>query len=301
MTSTTVKQGAIYAIVAYVFWGLIPIFFKTLAAASPGEILAQRIVWSVILLVLLLTVLGKVGDFFDTLRNPARLGPLALSSLFISINWLVFIWAINNERVLETSLGYYINPLVSVFLATVVLKERLSRLQIVAIVLAALGVLNQLLMFGKPPWVSLTLAFSFACYGLVRKKISVDPFVGLAVETFLLMPFSIAYLMYLLSKDQMVFLQQGLSLDILLVMSGAVTAFPLVVFAAAANRLTLTSLGLFQYIAPSVSFLLAIVLYKEPFGTTEVITFALIWVALAVFCADSLQDNKKTPGFNADR
>lgn len=294
MTSNTAKQGALFAITAYVFWGLIPIFFKILADASPGEILAQRIVWSVVLLLLVLKVLDKIDDFVQTLRDRKRLGPLALSALFISINWLVFIWAINNERVLETSLGYYINPLVSVFLATVVLKERLTRLQLIAIGLAGLGVLNQLLMFGKPPLVSLTLAFSFACYGLVRKKISVDPFVGLAVETFLLMPISLAYLMFLFGQEEMVFLQQRLSLDVLLILSGAVTAFPLIVFAAAANRLTLTSLGLFQYIAPSVSFLLAILVYNEPFGITEVVTFVFIWSALIVFCADSLKANQSS-------
>lgn len=293
MTASNAKQGALFALTAYVFWGLIPLFFKTLEAAGPGEILAHRILWSVLLLLGLLKFLGKLNDFFATLKSVNRLMPLMLSSLLISTNWLVFIWSINNERVLETSLGYYINPLVSVFLATVVLKERLSRLQLAAIGIAALGVLNQLIMFGQAPWVALTLAFSFGGYGLVRKKINVDPFVGLAVETMLLLPIALGYLVYLQTAGEGVFLKVSGRLDLLLLLSGAVTAFPLVVFGAAARRLSLTALGLFQYIAPSVSFLLAILFFKEPFGVTEIVTFSLIWFALSVFCVDSLQSYRQ--------
>lgn len=289
MSDSDAKKGALFALTAYIFWGLIPLFFKTLEAAGPGEILAHRIVWSVLLLSILLKVLGKFGDLLDTLRSFQRLLPLALSSLLISTNWLVFIWAINSERVLETSLGYYINPLVSVFLATLVLKEKLSRLQILAVTIAGLGVLNQLIMFGEAPWVALTLAFSFGGYGLVRKKINVDPFVGLTVETLLLLPLAIGYLLILQISGEGVFLKLDGRVDLLLLLSGAVTAFPLVVFGAAARRLTLTTLGLFQYIAPSVSFLLAILLFDEPFGVTEIITFSLIWFALSIFCADSLK------------
>jgi chloramphenicol-sensitive protein RarD len=296
MTSSSQKNGTILAITAYIFWGLIPIFFKTLDAAGPGEILAHRILWSFLLLGLLLKALGKTDDFFSTLKELSRLAPLMLSSLLISINWLVFIWAINSERILETSLGYYINPLVSVFLATMVLKEKLSRLQLVAITIAALGVLNQLFVFGQVPWVALTLAFSFGGYGLIRKKISVDPFVGLTVETFMLLPIAAGYLLMLQSSGESVFLQKDLTLDMLLIFSGAVTAFPLIVFAAAAKRLTLTALGLFQYIAPSVSFLLAVLLYGESFGLPELITFALIWTALAIFCIDSLRSRNKKAG-----
>lgn len=293
MTASNARQGALFALTAYVFWGLIPLFFKTLEAAGPGEILAHRILWSVLLLLGLLKFLGKLGDLFATLKSAKRLVPLMLSSLLISTNWLVFIWSINDERVLETSLGYYINPLVSVFLATVVLKEKLNRLQLVAIGIAALGVLNQLIMFGQAPWVALTLAFSFGGYGLVRKKISVDPFVGLAVETLLLLPIALGYLVFLQVTGEGVFLKVSGRLDLLLLLSGAVTAFPLIVFGAAARRLSLTALGLFQYIAPSVSFLLAILLFKEPFGVTEIVTFSLIWFALTVFCVDSLRSYRQ--------
>lgn len=293
MITPDTKQGVLFAITAYCFWGLIPLFFKALGAAGPGEILAHRIIWSVIILAALLKLLGKFDDFLATLKSLRRLAPLALSSFLISVNWLIFIWAINSERILETSLGYYINPLVSVFLATMVLKEKLSKLQLIAIAIAGIGVLNQLLLFGQTPWVALTLAFSFGGYGLVRKKINVDPFVGLAVETSLLLPISVVYLVVLQSSGEGVFLQRDLTLDSLLVLSGAVTAFPLIVFAAAARRLTLTALGLFQYIAPSVSFMLAIFLYAEPFGLPEVITFVLIWMALAVFCIDSLKTYTK--------
>lgn len=294
MTSPNAKQGALFAITAYCFWGLIPLFFKTLDTAGSGEILAHRIIWSVVILVVLLKLLGKFSEFLATLKSVRRMAPLALSSFLISINWLVFIWAINSERILETSLGYYINPLVSVFLATMVLKEKLSKLQLIAIAIAAMGVLNQLFLFGQTPWVALTLAFSFGGYGLVRKKINVDPFVGLAVETSLLLPISIVYLVFLQASGEGIFLQKSLALDLLLVLSGAVTAFPLIVFAAAARRLTLTALGLFQYIAPSVSFLLAIYIYGESFGLSDVITFVMIWVALLIFCLDSLTSYKKT-------
>lgn len=296
MNSSNAKQGALFAVTAYGFWGLIPIFFKTVAAASPGEILAQRVLWSAILLLVLLKVLGKTGDLLAVFRDGRRLKPLVFSALLISTNWLVFIWAVNDERVLETSLGYYITPLISVFLATVVLKERLNTLQLVAIGLAAVGVINQLFSFGKLPWVALTLAVSFAGYGLIRKKISIDPFVGLTVETCLLLPISIGYLVYLQYQGELAFLHQGASLDVLLIMSGFVTAFPLLMFAAAANRLTLTSLGIFQYIGPSVSFLLAVSLYGEPFSTAELVTFLFIWLALAVFCIDSLKSYKKIRG-----
>lgn len=293
MSKTDVKQGIVFALTAYIFWGLIPLFFKLLDAAGPGEILAHRIIWSVLLLLVLLKTLGKFDDLVATLSSLQRLLPLAVSSILISTNWLVFIWAINSERVLETSLGYYINPLVSVFLATIVLKEKLSHLQLAAIAIAGLGVLNQLIMFGEAPWVALTLAFSFGGYGLVRKKINVDPFVGLTVETLLLMPIAVGYLLVLQSSGEGVFLKLDGRLDLLLLLSGAVTAFPLVMFGAAARRLSLTALGLFQYIAPSVSFLLAILLFGETFGVTEVITFSLIWIALAIFCADSLKSYRQ--------
>ncbi|MFK7863207.1 MAG: EamA family transporter RarD [Pseudohongiellaceae bacterium] len=293
MSETDVKQGIVFALTAYIFWGLIPLFFKLLDAAGPGEILAHRIIWSVLLLLVLLKTLGKFDDLVATLSSLQRLLPLAVSSILISTNWLVFIWAINSERVLETSLGYYINPLVSVFLATIVLKEKLSHLQLAAIAIAGLGVLNQLIMFGEAPWVALTLAFSFGGYGLVRKKINVDPFVGLTVETLLLMPIAVGYLLVLQSSGEGVFLKLDGRLDLLLLLSGAVTAFPLVMFGAAARRLSLTALGLFQYIAPSVSFLLAILLFGETFGVTEVITFSLIWIALAIFCADSLKSYRQ--------
>lgn len=292
MLANKSSQGAACAIAAYGFWGLIPIYFKSIDSAHPGEILAHRIVWSVVLLFVALALMGKLGELKSSLTTINKLKPLLLSSLLISVNWLIFIWAINNERVLETSLGYYINPLVSVFLAMVVLKEQLNRLQWAAIAIASLGVINQLISFGQAPIVALSLAFSFAGYGLVRKKISVNPFVGLAVETIILAPLALLYFLWISGQNQMAFTNISLAFDCLLILSGFITAFPLVMFAAAANRLSLTALGIFQYLAPSVSFVLAVVLYNEPFGVSQIITFSLIWGALAVFCIDGFRKNR---------
>ena len=287
MHSNTSKNGALFAIAAYGFWGLIPIYFKSVDAASAAEILVQRVIWTVVLLGLALLALRKFSEFIAVLKDWALLKKLVVSSLLVSANWLIFIWAVNNDRVLETSLGYYINPLVSVFLAMLVLKEKLNRLQWIAISIAGLGVLNQLISYGQPPWIAISLALSFGGYGLVRKQISVNPFVGLMVETVILLPFALGYFFWLQSTSGSAFFTIGGSFALLLMLSGFITAFPLVMFAAAANRLSLTSLGIFQYLAPSVSFLLAVWLYGEAFGATEIITFALIWTALLVFCIDS--------------
>jgi len=290
---TRSSQGALCAISAYGFWGLIPIYFKAVDAASPAEILAHRILWTVVLLLVTLGLMGRLRELLNYFQHWHKLKPLLLSSLLVSTNWLIFIWAINNERVLETSLGYYINPLVSIFLAMVVLKEQLNTWQWLAVGIAAMGVMVQLLAYGQAPIVALSLAVSFAGYGLVRKKISINPFVGLAVETILLAPPALLFFIWQSGQEQLIFSNHSLRLDILLLLSGLVTAFPLIMFAAAANRLSLTSLGIFQYLAPSVSFALAIVVYEEPFGTSQIITFAMIWAALLIFCIDSYRTQKR--------
>ena len=287
MHSDTSKQGALFAIAAYGFWGLIPLYFKSVEAASAAEILVQRIIWTVVLLGFVLLVRRKITDLITVLKNWALLKRLIISSLLVSVNWLIFIWAVNNGQVLETSLGYYINPLVSVFLAMIVLKETLSRLQWLAISIAAIGVLYQLIIYGKLPWVAISLALSFGGYGLVRKQISVDPFIGLMVETLLLMPFALGYFLWLQVTVGTAFFGIGGSFALLLMLSGFITAFPLVTFAAAANRLSLTTLGIFQYLAPSVSFILAVNFFGETFGISEIITFTFIWTALLIFCIDS--------------
>jgi chloramphenicol-sensitive protein RarD len=211
-----------------------------------------------------------------------------LSTGIVSLNWLVYIWAVFTERVLETSLGYFINPLVSVLLGVIFLGERLRPWQVVAVALAGVGVLN--LAFGAAdfPWIALTLAFSFGTYGLIRKTVAVGSVDGLLVETTLLLPFAIAFLAYLAITGGGNFATGGLQISVLLVLAGPATALPLIWFTSAARRLRLSTVGFFQYIAPSCQFLLAVVLFGEPFTTTHLITFACIWLALALFTADSL-------------
>ena len=289
MVDKNVRQGVLCALGAYVFWGVIPVYFKAVESVSPLEILAHRVVWSVVLLFAIIFYARLWGKLLAVLSDSRTIKLLISSSLFVSANWLIFIWAISNNRILETSLGYFINPLVSVFFATIFLGERLRPVQLLAIFIAFCGVLNQLISFGSLPLVAIGLAVSFAFYGLIRKKISIDPIIGLCVETSLLLPVALAYLFWLNSQGEMSFMYSGKINTGLLLLAGIVTAFPLVLFAAAANRLSLTSLGIFQYVAPSISFILAVFIYHEPFGLTQIVTFSLIWIAVCLFCYEAIR------------
>ena len=281
--------GGLSALVAFGFWGVIPVYYKALAHVPAFELLAQRTFWSVLLLLGLIAIGRRWRARRAALAEPRAWLLLAASTSLLALNWLVFIWAITEGRMLETSLGYYINPLVNVLLGVLVLRERLNLWQGLAVALATIGVLNLTFQLGSFPWVSLTLAASFGIYGLIRKTIRLNSLEGLFVETALVAPLALAYLVYLGATGTGALGAHDRTTDILLLLSGVVTALPLMAFASAVRRLEYSTVGFFQYIAPSGHFLLAVFVYDEAFTGAHLVTFALIWTALAIFTAQSLR------------
>ncbi|MBU3013297.1 EamA family transporter RarD [Poseidonibacter lekithochrous] len=288
------RLGQIYAVLAFLFWGAIaPIYFKQVSSVEPLEVLIHRIFWSFIILIPLLFITKQVDVFKIIIKDIKMIKYLTLTTFFISLNWLVFIWAVANDKIMETALGYYINPLVSVFLGYVFFAERMTRYQNFAIFIAFLAVLYQLISLGSLPIVSLTLALSFAFYGMIRKKINVGSIVGLFVETLILMPFALIGIYYLMINDKISFLNSSDYINIMLTLGGLITIIPLLLFNGAATRMKLSTLGFFQYLGPTCSFLLAIFIYNEEFNTDKLITFSLIWIALLIFSLDSFNTRKK--------
>ena len=282
-----VPAGLLLGLGAYLIWGLLPAFLKTLGSVSPTEVLAHRILWSALLLGAIVTVGRRWTPVAAALRSPRVLGVLALTAALIGGNWLLYIWAVNSDHVLETSLGYFINPLLNVALGMVVLGERLGRVQLVAVLLAFAGVLYLALAQGALPWIALALATSFGLYGLLRKMAPVDALSGLLIETLLLAPAALLFVLYVEASGEGGF-GGDTSISLLLVSAGAVTAIPLLMFAAAAKRLRLSTLGLLQYVAPTMQFLLAVFAFGEPLTSAHIVAFALIWSGLAVFAVDAL-------------
>ncbi len=283
---TLVAAG--YALLAFGSWGFIPMYFKAVADVSALEVLAHRIIWAVPLLIVLLMITGHAKGCLNHLKNRRTLLLLLFSATILSVNWLIFIWAVTNDRVLETSLGYFINPLMNIMLGVLVLKERLGRVKSVAVVLAVFGVASLAFQGDAFPWVSLSLALTFSVYGLIRKTMPVRSREGLLLETSFMLPIALFYAGYLVWTGQGAFLEVSARIDWLLVAAGAVTALPLIWFATAARRLNYSTVGFFQYIAPSIQFLLAVFLYNEPFSQAHMITFACVWGALLIFTGDSL-------------
>ena len=289
------RRGVYYAVAAFGLWGLAPIYFKAVAAVAPLEVLAHRILWSVLLLGALLWLSGRRQSLGALLRQRRHLAGLMLSALLISVNWGVFIWAVGNQRILETSLGYFINPLVSLLLGLLFLGERLRPPQWLAIALMGVAVGYQLLLLGRLPAVALALALSFGFYGLVRKKLALDPIIGLFMETLLLLPLALFYLGWSQRQGTLAFSADGGELSLLLMAAGVVTTLPLLCFAAATVRLSLTWLGLVQYLAPSIAFLLAVLYYHEPLDGARLLTFVLIWIALGLFSAEGWWHKRRRP------
>lgn len=287
------REGFLCGLVAYVWWGLVPLYFKAVTALGAAELLAHRIVWSVLFLALVLGATGRWGDFARCFRDPKVLRALALSTVLIAVNWFVYIFSVTTNRLVQASLGYFILPLVSVMLGLVVFKERLRLLQWIALALAALGVVTLTLAKGEWPWIALILAFSFAFYGLVRKTAPVDGLIGLSVEVALLLPPSAGYLLYLTWTGEGTFGTAGLGLDALVVLSGVVTAVPLLFFGQAARRLPLSTLGFLQYLSPTLALILAVALFGEDFGRSDGVSFGCIWAALAVFSVDTLHSFRR--------
>jgi chloramphenicol-sensitive protein RarD len=274
-------------------WGLVPVYFKSLGHVRPIEVLANRIVWSVAFLALLLTVLRRWPDLFRCLRSRPLMSLLIASSLLNGVNWFVYIYAVATDRIMQTSLGYYVTPLVSVLLGMVFFGERLRRGQWAALTLATFGVLYLAFDGGELPWIALCLALSFGVYGLVRKKAAVDSLTGLTVETGVLLPAAVAALAWWGYDGSLALGHLGRPTDLLLASSGVVTAVPLLCFGLAARRLRLSTLGFLQYIAPSLQFLQAALFFDEPFPPARQVSFGLIWTALAIYSVDSVLAYRK--------
>lgn len=275
--------GLAAALGAFCIWGMAPLYFKLIGHVGADEIIAHRVIWSMLFLALVLLVRER-AEFIQRVRVGTRvLGALSISAVFISINWLIFVYAINSERVLSTSLGYFINPLVNVVLGMLIFRERLGGLQTIAVLLALAGTAWMTLRVGRLPWIALVLAFSFAFYGVVRKKTEVGPLIGLFWETLLMTPLAILWLIWLHRDGRLAF-DAGASVEtMLLAGTGLVTLVPLVLFAAGVRRLNLSTIGLMQYLAPSMTFVLAVFLFDEPFTPDHAVTFALIWTGLILF------------------
>lgn len=286
------RQGVLLAIGAYTMWGIAPIYFKSISSVSALEILSHRVVWSFFLLAALLHFGRNWRTVSAVITNKSKMLYLVSTAILVGVNWLIFIWAVNANHMLDASLGYYINPLFNVLLGMIFLGERLRKLQWFAVMLAACGVLVQLVMFGSVPIVAIALAMSFGVYGLLRKKVSVDAQTGLFIETLVMLPAAAIYLLFIASTPTSNLLDNPASLNILLVAAGVVTTLPLLCFTGAATRLKLSTLGFFQYIGPSLMFLLAVLIYDEAFTSDKAITFAFIWGALVLFSFDGLRNNR---------
>ena len=287
--SHTSSLGAAYAVAAYGIWGFAPMYWRALDSVPAPQLLAHRVLWSMVVGIALLLLTRRAGELCAVLRSRRRLLPMLSSALLIGTNWLVFLFAVETDRVLDTSLGYYINPLISVLMGTLVLGEKLRPRQIAAVSLAAIGVLLLTASFGKLPWISLVLAFSFALYGLVRKLAPVMPVVGFTLETAILAPLGLAYLLFVRADGSDATANATLGFRLLIASAGAFTAIPLLCFNSAAKRLNLSTVELFQYIAPSISFVLAVALYGEPFTRAHSVAFACVWLALAIYTVDAFR------------
>ena len=281
--------GVVYAASAFLIWGISPIYWKALRAVPALEIIVHRMVWSFFFLVPLIIIMRRWQEFIDVFKNHRTLLILLVTALIVGGNWLLYIWAVNNDYLLQASLGYYINPMVNVVLGMVFLKERLRRPQMLSVLLAFAGVLYLTISYGEFPWIALMLALSFGLYGLIRKVAPVGALVGLTVETLLLSIPALIYLFYLDSRGAGTIFRVSLKLSLLLMGCALVTAIPLLFFTIGARRLYLSTLGLLQYIAPSCMFILAVFLYREPFSSAQVVTFIFIWTALAIYSTDSVR------------
>lgn len=280
------STGAVYAALAFAIWGIFPLYFRQIAGVPSGEILIHRIVWSLVFVVIVLAWRRQWGWLKPVLRSPKVLGAFAASAVLLSANWLTYIWAVNNGHVIDASLGYFINPLVNVLLGYTVLHERLRRLQWAALALAAAGVLWLTLLAGHLPWIALMLAGSFGLYGLLRKVATLGALEGLTLETLVLAPVAAAVLGWWMFKGTSVFPAAEPLTNFWLVAAGPITAIPLLLFAAGARRISLTTLGLLQYIGPTIQLALGLWLFHEPFSAARLAGFVLIWLALALYTAE---------------
>lgn len=291
----TSRAGLLYGITCYTLWGVFPLYFLQLEFAPALEIVAHRILWSLLLCIGLLVVTRRLPEFFAVLRNPRQLSALAMAAALITCNWLTYVYATNNGQVLQASLGYFINPLLTVLLGVVLLRERLRPMQWLAVAIGLLAIIVIAVAQGGPPWLALTLALSFGFYGLSKKLAgrSIAPIPSLTIETLLLAPFALFALMWMTEHGQSHFLARGVSSALLLSSTGIATTIPLIAFASAARRLPLSTLGMLQYIGPILQFIVAVAILHEAMSPARWAGFALIWLALVLITFDALHNNRR--------
>lgn len=297
MTQHQDRWGLPLGIGAYLLWGGMPLFFPLLEPAGAVEIVAHRIVWSLLFCLIALAALRQLGDFRAALRSPRALGTLATASVLIIVNWVVYVYAVLSDRVLDAALGYFINPIVTVLLGVLVLRERLRPVQWIAIAFGAASVVVLSTGLGGLPWISLCLALSFGLYGLVKNRVgrTVPALPGLAVETTVATPFALAYLVWLGSTGALTFTEHGPGHALLLMSTGIVTALPLLLFGAAARRLPLSVIGMLQYLAPVLQFLVGLLVFQEHMPPARWAGFFLVWVALVLLTVDGIRQARRTP------
>ncbi len=291
------KKGIIDALLAYMIWGVFPLYWKMLEHVDSMEILLGRVIWSFAFTLIFIIIIGQrkklVEDLHYLWRYKKQFWSLAAASFVIAINWYIYIYAVTHNHVLDSSMGYYINPLISVLFGMVFFKEKLSRAQLFSVVIALIGVAIMTFNYGQVPWIALLLAMSFAIYGVLKKKIVLDATRGLAIETMFILPFALAYYIYLLHNHSMSFLHVNVKTDVLMIISGIITAIPLILFAKGAQRIPLYLLGFIQYVAPTIVLFLGVLLYKEPFTAVELTAFSCIWFALIIFSLSKIVEVRK--------
>lgn len=285
-------DGIVPGLIAYLMWGFLPVYFKLTQHVAPAEVLAHRIVWAVPFGALILYLRKQWPEVRQAVATPRVLFWLFMAALFIAVNWYVYIFAVQREQVYQASLGYYINPLIYVLVGVAFLGERLRRLQVVSLVLAALGVLILTVSYGQLPWIALVLGFSFTCYGVIRKQVAVGAMPGLFIETMILVPLAAGWLAWRVAEDQASFLAGSLGNDLLLIVAGPLTVVPLVCFAIAAKKLTLTAIGFMQFIAPTLQFSVGLA-YGEVLTTAHLVCFVCIWTAVGLFSYDVVRANRR--------
>ena len=293
------RSGLVCAALAFVWWGLFPLYFRLVSTVPAAEVLAHRVVWCLIFLSVALQLRRQWGWLQPVLRSPKVLLAFTASALLIGANWLAYIWAVTHGHVLDASLGYFITPLVNVLLGMTLLHERLRRAQWVALSLAALGVVWLAWQAGHPPWIALVLGATFGGYGLMRKVAALGALEGLTLETMLLAPLALGVLALAAQRGDASFPAPDALTNVWIIALGPVTAVPLLLFAAAARRLSMTTLGLMQYIGPTIQFIVGVWAFREPFGGQRLVGFGLIWLALAVYTADGLRSGRRSAALKA--
>jgi len=286
------KKGVLYGIGAYVLWGFFPIYWKVLHQVSAFQVIGHRIGWSFIVLIFFIVITRQWQEFRSVASNAKTIGIYAIAGVLLSINWLIYVWGVNADFIVETSLGYFINPLLSVLLGVLFLRERLRSAQWIPVVLAAIGVIYLTVVYGRLPWIALSLAFSFGFYGLVKKLAPLGSLYGLTLETAIVFPIALVYLIFVEINGAGAFLHNSMRIDLFLAGSGIVTTIPLLMFASAAKQIPLTMVGILQYIAPTLQFLIGVFIYKEPFDQAHLIGFGIVWIALIVFWVENFVSNR---------